>query len=213
MGVCNRSVKCEMPLARLMALRQQSPSRAQEKSHSMSFSEQHPPLSPTAPLSPTDNQPSDGDYALLRLLVNFSLTSVRGQERVAIQQVTQAVASLNLSTKRLKRLQTAVAEATMNAMEHGNRYQADAPVAIQVLMTDTALVVRITDEGQTPFLLQATAPDLAAKLEGRQTGRGWGLFLIRNMVDEVHLRQDAGRHSVELVMYLHEEGSDVPRTI
>jgi anti-sigma regulatory factor (Ser/Thr protein kinase) len=138
---------------------------------------------------------------------------MRGQERVAIRQVTQAVAPLNLPTQRLKRLQTAVAEATMNALEHGNRYRMDALVAIQVLADSAVLIVRIMDEGSTPFTLQTESPDLAAKLEGRQTKRGLGLVLMHHMVDQVHLHTSAGRHTVELILQLDKEGSDVSRTI
>jgi serine/threonine-protein kinase RsbW len=172
---------------------------------SVSLSKQCPPLFPAGH--------SDGDPTHARVLADFTLVSARGQERTAIRQMTQAVAPLNLTTKRLKRLQTAVAEATMNAMEHGNHYRPDALVAIQVLVAGATLVVRITDEGSTPFTLPTAAPDLAAKVEGRQTKRGWGLVLIHNMVDAVRLRMDAGRHTVELVMYLHEEGSNVPSTV
>ena len=45
-------------------------------------------------------------------------------------------------------------------------------------------------------------PDLAARLEGLQTSRGWGLFLTRNMVDEMHIAIDEVRHTVGLVMHL-----------
>ena len=51
-------------------------------------------------------------------------------------------------------------------------------------------------------------PDLEAKLEGLQTPRGWGLFLIRNMVDELHITSDEARHAVGLVVHL-EGGEDV----
>ena len=44
-------------------------------------------------------------------------------------------------------------------------------------------------------------PDLDAKLAGMQSPRGWGLFLIRNMVDELHTTTDEVHHTVELVMH------------
>jgi anti-sigma regulatory factor (Ser/Thr protein kinase) len=48
-------------------------------------------------------------------------------------------------------------------------------------------------------------PDLEAKLEGLQSPRGWGLFLIKNMVDEMNVHQDATRrHTLELVFNLKE---------
>ena len=49
-----------------------------------------------------------------------------------MEKVAEAVKELPLSEQRLARLETAVAESTMNAMEHGNRYRAEVPVRIQV---------------------------------------------------------------------------------
>jgi hypothetical protein len=48
-------------------------------------------------------------------------------------------------------------------------------------------------------------PDLDAKLAGLQTPRGWGLFLIKNMVDELHTSNDERHHVIELVMHLNRE--------
>ena len=50
-------------------------------------------------------------------------------------------------------------------------------------------------------------PDLESKLKGLQMPRGWGLFLIRNMVDEMHITSDEVHHTVGLVMHL-EGGED-----
>jgi len=98
-----------------------------------------------------------------------------------------------------------VAEATMNAMEHGNHYQADKPVAIQVVVSKTALVIRIRDHGGSQPIPQASEPDLDAKLAELQTPRGWGLFLIKNMVDDMNVISDETHHTVELIMYLEGE--------
>jgi serine phosphatase RsbU (regulator of sigma subunit)/anti-sigma regulatory factor (Ser/Thr protein kinase) len=144
-----------------------------------------------------------------RTLAEFTVPSDRGNERQAMKQVAEAVRELNLPTKRLEQLKTAVAEATMNAMEHGNHYQPDKPVSIQVLASSTALSVRIIDHGGTRALPAEPGnevPDLEAKLAELQTPRGWGLFLIRHMVDEMRVNSDAAHHTVELIMYLEGEG-------
>jgi serine/threonine-protein kinase RsbW len=117
--------------------------------------------------------------------------------------IAEVVKELGLSEQRLERLKTAVAEATMNAMEHGNRYRSEVSVVIEVLSSDTDLFVRITDQGGSPVPTpDKEVPDLEAKLEGMQTPRGWGLFLIRNMVDEMHITSDEVHHTVGLVMHL-----------
>ncbi len=115
------------------------------------------------------------------------------------------MAGLGLEQARVERLKTAVAEATMNAMEHGNEYRADRPVSIRVLGSDADLRVQVTDLGGAGDLHEPETPDLEAKLEGRQRPRGWGLFLIEKMVDEAHVFSDEGRHTLELVMRLKGE--------
>ncbi len=109
---------------------------------------------------------------------------------------------LDLPPRTLERLKTAVAETTMNAIEHGNGFQADLMAEIQVLTSAQALIVRITDQGGGKMIPDVQTPNLQAKLEGLQSPRGWGLFLIKNMVDEMHISSDDQYHTVELVFYL-----------
>jgi len=142
-------------------------------------------------------------------LAELIVPSKPGNERIAMEQVTEAVSGLNLPGRRLDQLKTAVAEATMNAMEHGNHYLPDRPVSIKVLASRAALSVRITDHGGTRILPSDTGievPDIEAKLAELQTPRGWGLFLIKHMVDEMNISNDPSHHTVELIMYL--EGED-----
>jgi anti-sigma regulatory factor (Ser/Thr protein kinase) len=62
--------------------------------------------------------------------------------------------------------------------------------------------VLITDRGGAPAQHESEEPDIEAKLAGLQRPRGWGLFLIKNMVDEAHEVNDGPLHTVELVMAL-----------
>jgi anti-sigma regulatory factor (Ser/Thr protein kinase) len=48
-------------------------------------------------------------------------------------------------------------------------------------------------------------PDLKAKLKGAQSPRGWGLFLIQNMVDEMRVSGNPDHHTIELVINLKGE--------
>ena len=69
------------------------------------------------------------------------------------------------------------------------------------------LTVRITDRGGEREIPEAETPDLEAKLDGLQKPRGWGLFLIRNMVDDLRSWSDDGMHTIELVLQI-EGGND-----
>ena len=135
-----------------------------------------------------------------RVLAAFELPSERGKEREAMDRVVSAVDGLGLSTPLLERLKTAVSESTMNAMEHGNQYRPELPVAIELRASDEAIAVRVTDQGRGDQIPAAEEPDLEAKLVGEQSPRGWGLFLIKNLVDEVRVSGDEGHHSIELIL-------------
>jgi serine phosphatase RsbU (regulator of sigma subunit)/anti-sigma regulatory factor (Ser/Thr protein kinase) len=138
-----------------------------------------------------------------KILATFSLPSHPGNERQAMDKVGEIVqAELNLPQARLERLKTAVAEATMNAMEHGNRYQPDLSVDITVSVFPEILSVKIMDHGGGKEIKPTVDPNLDAKLEGMQSPRGWGLFLIKNMVDEMRVSSDDQKHTLELIMNL-----------
>ena len=83
-------------------------------------------------------------------LASFTVRSEPGNERIALAQVAEAVAGQGLSTGRLERLKTAVAEAAMNAIEHGNRNQPEIPVDVEVVAAGGDIVVTITDQGGAP---------------------------------------------------------------
>ena len=139
-----------------------------------------------------------------RQLAAFAVASEPGNERLAIDQVAEAVAGLGLDGPRLERLKTAVGEATMNAIEHGNNNRPELPVNVTVVADDADVKVRITDQGGERPLPEVETPDLEAKLAGLQTPRGWGLFLIQNMVDALNTAVDEHHHTIELVMHLKE---------
>jgi anti-sigma regulatory factor (Ser/Thr protein kinase) len=154
--------------------------------------------------SPSASQGFAAGGSAERQLAAFEVASQQGNERQAIDQVAEAVAGLGLAGPRLERLKTAVGEATMNAIEHGNGNRPELPVGVSVVADGADLKVRITDQGGEQPLPEVETPDLEAKLAGLQTPRGWGLFLIQNMVDELRTAVDEDHHTIELIMHLKE---------
>jgi anti-sigma regulatory factor (Ser/Thr protein kinase) len=137
-----------------------------------------------------------------RRLDAFELPSEPGNERLALARVAESVADLGLPESRLEKLKTAVAEATMNAIEHGNGNRAEIPVEVEVTLTGDEIVVAISDQGGELAGKPGPAeePDLLKKLDGGQSPRGWGLFLIRNMVDAMDITTNGQRHTIWLTM-------------
>jgi len=135
------------------------------------------------------------------LVTAFSIPGEEGNERLAMDRVAASIADLGLPPARFERLKTAVSEATMNAIEYGSQGRAEVPVDVVVETTTDAIVVRITDRalsGAVPS--DAEAPDIELKLAGEQKPRGWGLFLIRNMVDSMDVSSDGSTQTLTLTM-------------
>jgi anti-sigma regulatory factor (Ser/Thr protein kinase) len=95
----------------------------------------------------------------------------------------------------------------MNAIEYGSGSNPDVPVSIDVASADGHLRVRITDRALSGPIPgdDAEQPDLEAKLAGLQKARGWGLFLIRSMVDTVDVTPGDGHQTVTLTLALKGE--------
>lgn len=163
---------------------------ALERSHTPS----PPPPLPIANLMPEAVRQSDE----WRKLARFELPSVPGNEREAMRRVAQAAELLALPRATTERMQTAVAETVMNAIEHGNMGRAELPVEVEVFAAPKRLLVRIADQGVNKVIPPAQTPDLDAKLRGEQSPRGWGLFLIEKMADSVRTHTDESHHTVEL---------------
>lgn len=158
--------------------------------------------SDTPLVSPLSESEREKGGEVWRTLAEFAVPSEVGNERLAMNRVADAVQEMGLSSARLERLKTAVAEATLNAMEHGNKYRAELLVTIRVRASKRVLSVSVIDQGGGRAIPSPKTPDLEAKLAGLQSPRGWGLFLIKNLVDEMHVKSDDNHHTVELILNL-----------
>ena len=141
-------------------------------------------------------------------ICELDFPSQPGNELVAVRAVLQNLQSYKISNHKKERMKTAIAEATMNAMEHGNRFQAEDPVIIQVLVSKVQIIIKVMDLGDINAIPDAEFPDIEAKLAGKQSPRGWGLFLIRHMTDEMYVYSEGNFHITELVWNSENENND-----
>lgn len=104
-----------------------------------------------------------------------------------------------LSEERIPLFIVAVTEALSNAILHGNRQQKDKSVRMRFrfLPADKLLIVEVQDEGEGFDPANLPDPTQGENLL-RESGRG--IFLMRNLADEVHFHQ--GGRCVELRFYL-----------
>ncbi len=151
------------------------------------------------PAQPPPSESAPGETHLLHL----QTPSLPGNERPATSQVMAAIkAAMSLPQPLLERVATAVAETLMNAIEHGNQFQPDKVALVDVWASPQRLRIRVVDQGGGPPIPTTPEPDLEAKLAGLQSPRGWGLFLIKNMVDEMQIQTDDAHHIVDLIFVL-----------
>jgi serine/threonine-protein kinase RsbW len=114
---------------------------------------------------------------------------------------------MGFSEDRIEDLKTAVAEACINAMEHGNQMNASIPVSVVLSMKADELEVKVMDNG-TGMEMPAPAPDIHRKMTGEEEARGMGMFLIQALVDEaewVSATENDGQSFVRLVIRMNKE--------
>lgn len=130
--------------------------------------------------------------------MKICLPSELGYEKYAMLAVTTIAEQIGFSTARIDCLKTAIAEAVTNAIEHGNQLNAEMAVWIGLSVNENALVLNVVDQGRRPI------PQIPAVRQEREDHRGWGLFLIKNLVDEVEVTAMPGRNEIRMVTYLGE---------
>lgn len=131
--------------------------------------------------------------------VELQIPSRRGYEKVAIAAANSLARLEGAGDEAARDLATAVAEACLNAMEHGHRFNPALPVKLTFRPIPGLLEVDIIDTGP-PFTLPSAEPSLRNKIEGDEEARGWGLYLIRNLVNRVEVRRLAGGNLLRLTM-------------
>jgi serine/threonine-protein kinase RsbW len=115
--------------------------------------------------------------------IELRLPSRLGYEKVAMSTAASVAKLMGFADERVEDLKTAVAEACINAMEHGNRLNEALIVGVILSLDADSLEVKVTDTGEGPKGV-ITPPDIDKKMHGEQAARGMGIFLIQALVDE-----------------------------
>ena len=115
--------------------------------------------------------------------VEVRLPSRLGYEKVAMGTAAEVAKLMGFSDDRVEDIKTAVAEACINAMEHGNRLNEGLSVGIVLSAGKDALEVKVIDDGKGMKTLPPK-PDMDRKMHGEEDPRGMGMFLIQALVDE-----------------------------
>ncbi|MFL6450059.1 MAG: ATP-binding protein [Bryobacteraceae bacterium] len=141
------------------------------------------------------------------------LPSRLGFEKVAMSTAATVAEIMGFSENRIEDLKTAVAEACINAIEHGNRLDASQTVLVVLAIGDNTLEVKILDHGSGAGKKPVRAPDIDRKMHGEEELRGMGMFLIQSLVDEAEWVSDKrGGSYARLAIHLDREKGEADDT-
>ncbi|MCG3121255.1 MAG: Serine-protein kinase RsbW [bacterium] len=118
--------------------------------------------------------------------IRLSLPSYLGYERMAMDAAAAMARMMGLAPARVEDLRTAVSETCINAIEHGNKLNAANRVDVLIRAEAQTLTVQVCDNGVG--FTSTAPPHLDKKIRGEEDPRGWGLFLMEKLVDQVEFK-------------------------
>ena len=135
--------------------------------------------------------------------IEVSLANKLGYERVAMACSASFAQMMGLSPERIEDLKTVVAEAAINAMQHGNKGRPDARVTVSMNCKDDTINVSVMDEGDG-IKEFPPKPDIEKIIAELESPIGFGLFLINQLTDQVEFNEVAeGGHVVKMAIKMN----------
>jgi anti-sigma regulatory factor (Ser/Thr protein kinase) len=132
--------------------------------------------------------------------VVLHLPVVPNVELVAAKAVETLGVALGMHQTRVEAASVAMVEACLNAMEHGG-----GPVTVRVRSDNrdakACLVIEVEDRGQG-FNPERAPKNSPSRVLGCASKRGWGLTLIRELMDEVQIESSPGKTVVLMRKYV-----------
>ena len=125
-------------------------------------------------------------------------------ELIAANTAEQIAKRLTFRPEAINQIKTAVVEACINAFEHS--FSPDRKIYQRFRVESDRLVVTISSRGVVPTNLNGASsrPDTSEAAEER---RGWGLKLIRTLMDEVEFEKVDDGTSLRMTKYIRDATS------
>ena len=133
--------------------------------------------------------------------IELHIPSVMGYEKIAMECAASMAKKMGFTEDRIEDLKTAVAEACLNAIEHGNKMDTSTKVGITLTVEESKLQVLVKDQGKG--IDQILTPSIENKVGGKDKPRGWGIFLIKSLMNEVSFEPSPeGGNIIKMIIYL-----------
>jgi serine/threonine-protein kinase RsbW len=135
--------------------------------------------------------------------IELSIPNELGCERFAMSCSALYAERLGFKADRIEDLKTAVAEACINAIQHGNKEKVHERVLVRMSRTNESFMVVVIDKGTGFKGALPKDPDIDRIVMALDPPKGFGLFLIKNLVDAFEFNHHAENgHAVKLYFNL-----------
>ncbi len=129
------------------------------------------------------------------------IPNVLGSEKMVMERVATVAKEIGFTDNRIEDLKTAVAEACLNAIEHGNKWNKTTKVGIYLSINKTKLKVSVEDMGEG-IKGKINEPNIDNKIEGKEDPRGWGIFLIKRLIDDIKFEPKSDGNVTTMIIHL-----------
>tara|TARA_B100000242_G_C43042256_1_gene486282 strand:- start:820 stop:1248 length:429 start_codon:yes stop_codon:yes gene_type:complete len=119
--------------------------------------------------------------------VELKLPILKDMELVATQTAEIVARHMDLSEEKTGEISMALIEACINAFEHS---ESKSEVYIDFLIEENQLTIKVIDKGKGFDQSNVKIPKIESKLNSDERKRGWGIMLIKELMDSVDFESD-----------------------
>tara|TARA_B100000886_G_scaffold260561_1_gene185427 strand:+ start:24 stop:452 length:429 start_codon:yes stop_codon:yes gene_type:complete len=135
--------------------------------------------------------------------VELKLPILKDMELVATQTAEIVARHMDLSEEKTGEISMALIEACINAFEHS---ESKSEVYIDFLIEEDQLTIKVIDKGKGFDQSNVKIPKIESKLNSDERKRGWGIMLIKELMDSVDFESD--HTGTTLTMIKKKEGTN-----
>ena len=119
--------------------------------------------------------------------VELKLPILKNMELVATQTSEVVSKHMNLSDDQSGEISMALIEACINAFEHS---ESKSEIYIHFMISDDQLTIKVIDKGKGFDSSKIKIPEIENKINSNERKRGWGIMLIKELMNSVDFESD-----------------------
>ncbi len=119
--------------------------------------------------------------------VELKLPVLKNMELVATQTSEVVSKHMSLSEEQSGEISMALIEACINAFEHS---ETKSEIYIHFIISDDDLTIKVIDKGKGFDASKIKIPEIDNKINSNERKRGWGIMLIKELMDSVDFESD-----------------------